>query len=170
MSFHHQADQAFPLLVGLGEELFRRGQNGLHVRLDLDLRYRLDRDRHALLGVEVLLWGHVERHQFQRKLAAYLDHGEHQSAVALHYSGPAQSVDDQGFMGAGLAIKPGHAAHQKQNDHDSQANENPDLEYVWNSEHIASSFECPTKLVKTQRARNYTKTLFMYFRELSGSV
>ena len=100
------------------------------VRLDLDLRHRFDRDRHALLGVEVLLRGHVERHQFQRKLAAVLDHGKYDRAVALHHARAAKSVHDQRFMRARFAIEPGHAAHQEQNDHDSQANEDPNFENV----------------------------------------
>ena len=130
MAFHHQADQAFALLIGLGEELLGGGQDGLHVRLHLDLRHRFDGDRDALLGVEILLRRHVERHQLQRKLAADLDHREYQRSVALDHAGSAKSVDDQRFMRAGLAIEPGHAAHEKQNGHHAQANENPNLENV----------------------------------------
>ncbi len=123
-------DQAFALLIGLGEELFRRGQDGLHVRLDLDLSDRLDRDGHTLLGIEILLRSDVERHQFERQLAADLDHGKHQRAVSFHDPRAAQSVDDQGLMGAGFAVQPGHPAHQEQDHHDSQANENPNFENV----------------------------------------
>ena len=130
VSFHDQADQAFALLIGFGEELFGCGQDGFHVRLDLDLCHCFDRDRYALLGVEVLLRSHVERHQFERKLAADLDHGENQRAVAFHHAGSAESVDDERFMRAGFAIEPGHAAHQEQNDHHPQANENPNFENV----------------------------------------
>ena len=72
----------------------------------------------------------VERHQLQRQLAADLDHGKHQRAVAFHHPGSAESVDDERFVRAGFAIEPGHAAHQEQDDHDSQPNENPNLENV----------------------------------------
>ena len=48
----HQADQPLALLVALGEELLRGGEDRLRVRLDLDLRHRLHGDRHALAGTE----------------------------------------------------------------------------------------------------------------------
>ena len=116
MAFHHQADQAFALLIGLGQELLRRGQDGLHVRLHLDLRHGLDRDRDALLGVEILLRGHVERHQFERKLAADLDHGKHDRAVSFHDARAAKAVDDQRFVRTGFAIQPGQNTHDQKDD------------------------------------------------------
>ena len=42
------------------EELLGRGENGLGVGLHFDLGHGFDRDRYALLGVEVLLRGHVK--------------------------------------------------------------------------------------------------------------
>ncbi len=57
----------FALLRRLGEELLGRSPDGFRIRLHLDLRHGLHRDRHALLGVEVLLRRNVERHQFQRQ-------------------------------------------------------------------------------------------------------
>src|ERR1700693_1934298 len=47
MAFHHQAYQAFALLIGFGEELLGRGEDGFLVRLYLDLGDGLDSDRAA---------------------------------------------------------------------------------------------------------------------------
>ena len=66
VAFHHETNQAFALLVGLGEELLGRGEHGLAIGFHFDLRHGFDRYCDALLGVEVLLRGHVERHQFER--------------------------------------------------------------------------------------------------------
>src|SRR5208282_3346349 len=49
MAFHYQADQAFALLIGFGEELLGCGEDGFLVGLDLDLSDGLDGDGHALL-------------------------------------------------------------------------------------------------------------------------
>ena len=97
------------------------------IRLHLDLRDRFDRHRDALLGVEILLRRHVERHQFQRQLAADLHHGQHHRAVPLHHARPAQAVHDECFVRPRFAIEPGHSAHQEQNDHHSQPDKDPNL-------------------------------------------
>ena len=68
VAFHHQADQAFALLVGLGEELLGRGEDRFRIGLHLDLRDGLHGDGDALLGVEILLRRDVERHEFERKV------------------------------------------------------------------------------------------------------
>ena len=60
MSFHHQANQSLALLISLGQKLLGCGQNGFGIRLHFDLRHRLDGDRDTLLGVEILLWRHIE--------------------------------------------------------------------------------------------------------------
>ena len=83
MAFHHQADQAFALLVGLGEELLGRGSNRFVVGLHFDLRDGFDGHGDTLLGVEILLRRHVERHQFERQAAADLHHRKDDRAVAL---------------------------------------------------------------------------------------
>ena len=69
VAFHHQPDQALALLRRLGQELLGRGQDRFRIRLHLDLRDRLDRHRHALLRVQILLRRDVERHQFERPLS-----------------------------------------------------------------------------------------------------
>ena len=107
VAFHHQPDQRFAFLLGLGQELLRRGLNGFRVRFDFDLGHGFHRDGHALFGVEVLLRGHIERHQFQRKLPAAFHHGKNHGAVPLDDPGPAESVNHQRLMRAGFAIKPG---------------------------------------------------------------
>jgi hypothetical protein len=105
--FHHQPDQAFALLIGFGEELLGCGQNRFLVRLHLDLRDRFDRHGDALLRVEVLLRRHVKRHQFEREVAAVLDHRKDDRAVPLHHARAAKAVNDQRFMRARLAVKTG---------------------------------------------------------------
>ena len=65
MAFHHEADEAFALVGRFSEELLGRGEDGLLIGADLNLGNGFDSNRDALLGVEVLLWGDVEAHQFQ---------------------------------------------------------------------------------------------------------
>ncbi len=104
MAFHHQADQAFALLIGLGEELLGRGEDGFLVGLHLNLGDSLDGNGDALLSVEVLLRGHVERHQLQRKVLAVFDHREDDGAVSLDHSSPAKAVNNQRFMRSRFAV------------------------------------------------------------------
>ena len=113
VTFHHQADQRFPVLRRLGEELLRRSQDGFRIGLHLDLRDRLDGDGNALFGVEVLLRSDIERHQLERELAAGLDHGEDDRAVSLYHAGAAKSVDHQDLIRSRLAIQSGEDADQQ---------------------------------------------------------
>ena len=108
MAFHDEADEAFALVGRLGEELLGGGEDGLFVGADFDLRDGFDGDRDALLGVEVLLRGDVEAHELERELAGVFDHGEDDGGAALDDAGAAKAVDDDGFVGAGLAKHPGH--------------------------------------------------------------
>ena len=143
VAFHHQTDQAFALLIALGEELLGRGQNGLAIGLHLDLRHGFDRDCDALFGVEILLRRHVERHQFERQIAADLHHGQHQRAVSLHHPRPAQAVHDECLVRPRFAIEPGHSAHQKEDGHHCQPNKDPNLNDVEIPLNInASCYEC----------------------------
>src|SRR6266576_3691905 len=138
MAFHHQSDQSLALLICLGQELLRRGQDRLDVGLDLDLRHGLDCYRLSLLGVEILLRSHVERHQFQRKLPANLHHGPYDGPVTFHDTRAAEAVNDERFMRTGLAIESRESAHQEQNSQDAQPDDDPD--FCWYPErHIASS-------------------------------
>ena len=104
MAFHHQADQAFALLIGFGEELFGRGEDGFLVGLHLDLSDGLDGDGDALLGVEILLRGHVERHEFERKALAVFDHRKDDRAVSLDDAGSAKAVNNQRFIWSRFAV------------------------------------------------------------------
>src|SRR5439155_20127278 len=113
MPFHDQPDESFALLVSLGKELFRRSQNGLHVGFHFDLRHGFDGDRHALLGVEVLLRRDIKRHQLQRKSTANLNHRKHDGAVSFHDSGSAEPVNYQCFMWSSLAVQACQRAHQE---------------------------------------------------------
>ena len=97
--------------------------NRLVVGFHLDLRDGFDRDGDALLGVEILLRGHVERHEFERQAAADLDHRKHDCAVSLNDARSAHAIDDQRLVGTRFAIKPGHGADEKQNHHDCRASE-----------------------------------------------
>ena len=133
--FHHQPDQALALLGRLGQELLGRGLDRLHVRLDLDLRDRLDRHRDALLGVEVLHRRDVERHQLERQLVARLDHRKDDRAVPLHDPRAAEAVDDQRLVRTGLPVQrreersqQRHRQHHQTDDHpepDAHATEAP---------------------------------------------
>jgi len=104
MAFHHQAYQAFALLIGFGEELLGRGEDGFLVRLYLDLGDGLDRDGDALLGVEILLRGDVERHELERKALAVFDHREDDRAVSLNHAGSAKAVNNQRFIWPRFAV------------------------------------------------------------------
>ena len=104
MAFHDQADQAFALLIAFGEELLGRGKNRLFVGLYLDLRHGFDGDGYALFGVQILLRSHVERHEFERKVFAVLDHRKNDGAVSLNHAGSTKAIDDQRFMGSRFAI------------------------------------------------------------------
>ncbi len=128
MAFHHQPDQAFALLVSLGQELLGCRQDGLPVGLHFDLRDSLDSHRYALFGVQILLRRHVERHQFQRKVPANLHHRKHQRAMPLHNPRPAESIHDECFVGSSFAIEPGQHAGQEQNGHHSQPGDNTNLQ------------------------------------------
>ena len=104
VAFHHQADQAFALLIGLGQELLGRGEDRFFVGLHLDLSDGLDGDGDALLGVEILLRSDVERHQFERKILAVFDHRKDDRAVSLDHAGSAKAVNDQRFMWSRFAV------------------------------------------------------------------
>ncbi len=104
MAFHHQADQAFALLIGFGEELLGGGEDGFLVGLHLDLGDGLHGDGYALLGVEILLRRHVERHQFEGKVAAVFDHRKDDGAVSLDHAGSAKAINNQRFMRSRLAV------------------------------------------------------------------
>ncbi len=83
VAFHDEADEAFALIGGLGEELLGGGEDRLLVGADFDLRDGFDRDGDALAGVEVLLRCDVEAHEFKRELAGVLDDWEDDGAVPL---------------------------------------------------------------------------------------
>ena len=108
MAFHDEADEAFALVGGLGEELLGGGEDGLFVGADFDLRDGFDGDGYALLGVEVLLRGYVEAHELERELAGVFDDGEDDGAAALDDARAAEAVDDDGFVRAGFAEHLGH--------------------------------------------------------------
>ena len=107
VAFHDEADEAFALGRGLGEELLGGGEDGFLIAADFDLRDGFHGDRDTLLGVEVLLGRDVERHELERQLAAAFDHGKDDGAVALDDAGAAETIDDEGLVRAGLAKHPG---------------------------------------------------------------
>ena len=108
VAFHDEADEAFALVRGFGEELLGRGEDGLFVGADFDLCDGFDGYGYALFGVEVLLRGYVEAHELERELAGVFEHGEDDGGSALDDAGAADAVDDDGFVGAGFAKGPGH--------------------------------------------------------------
>src|SRR5204863_1484691 len=107
MPFHHEADQPFALLIGLGEELFGRRDDRLRIALDLDLRHGFDSYRDTLFRIEVLLRRHVERHELERELAAALHHREDDRSVSLDHARAAESVHYQRLMRTGLPVQTG---------------------------------------------------------------
>src|SRR5208282_3531792 len=104
MAFHHQTNQAFALLIGLGEELLGRGINRFGVGLHLDLRNRLDGYGDALFGIEILLWSDVKRHELERQIMAVLDHGEHDRSMTGDYALAAKAINNQRFMWSRFAV------------------------------------------------------------------
>ena len=126
VAFHHQADQAFALLIGFGEELLGGGEDRFRVGLHLDLRDGFDGDGDALLGVEILLRRDVERHEFEREVAAVFDHRKDDRAVSLDHARAAKAVNDQRFMRSRFAVQAGQHAHQEQDDqyHQSRGDQN----------------------------------------------
>jgi hypothetical protein len=65
MPLHDQANQVLSLDGIFVQELFGGGQNADRIRLDLDLRHRLDVHRDALAGIEVLRRCDIEAHQLE---------------------------------------------------------------------------------------------------------
>ena len=108
MAFHDEADEAFALVGRFGEELFGCGEDGLLVGADFDLGDGFDSYGDALLGVEILLRGDVEAHEFERELAGVFDDGEDDGAAALDDARAAKAIDDDGFVRAGFAKHLGH--------------------------------------------------------------
>jgi len=129
VTFHDQTDEAFALLIRLGEKLLGRSQHRFAIGFHFDLGYGFDRHGDALFRIKILLRRHVERHQFQGKILANLHHGKHERAMSLHDASSAQAVHDERLVRPRFAIEPGHAAHQEQDDHHSQPNENPDRDH-----------------------------------------
>ena len=138
MAFHDQANQALPLIICLGQELFGGGENRFGVRFHLDLRHGFHCHSDALLRVQVLLRGHVEGHQFERKLAADLHHRQHHRAMTFDHAGSAESINDQRLVRSRFAIDPGHPADQEQNDHDRKRDEDPNFYCMGYFRHNAS--------------------------------
>ena len=150
VAFHHQPDQAFALLVGLGQELLRRGEDRLDVRLHLDLRDGFDGHRDALLGVEILLRRHVERHQFERKFAADLHHRPYDGAVAFDHPRSADAVNDERLMRACLAIEPGQKTEQEHDRPGHPTRRRP--RFQWNPERHISSYPNSNRTVRYECA------------------
>src|SRR6202020_119198 len=103
VAFHDEADEAFTLVGGLGEELLGGGEDRLLVGADFDLCDGFNGHGYALLGVEVLLRSYVEAHELEGELAGVFEHGEDDGGSALDDAGAADAVDDDGFVGAGFA-------------------------------------------------------------------
>ena len=138
MAFHDQANQALPLIICLGQELFGGGENRFGVRFHLDLRHGFHRDCNTLFRVQILLRSHVEGHQFERKLAADLHHRQHHRSVTLYDAGSAQAINDQRLVRSRFAIDPCHPADQEQNDHDRKGDKDPNFYCMGYFRHNAS--------------------------------
>src|SRR5262249_43711780 len=140
MAFHDQADQPFAFFGSLAEELLRRGKDAFVVGLDLDLRYGLDRHPHALLGVEVLLRGHVEGHQLERQLTRTLDHRPDDRAAPTVDARTTQAVDDQRLVRPYLSVELGHHAQDGEGPENDQADDDPEPHVHRKLKHGHASF------------------------------
>src|ERR1700730_18342680 len=137
MTFHHKPDQPFALLRPLGQELLRRGSNGLRIGFHFDLRDRFDRHGQALIGVQALLRSDVKRHQLQREFTALLDHRIDNRAAAFDDARPPKAVNYQRLVRTRFAKQLG------QNRHDKEHCENTHAGYYrneWQPKHKASVF------------------------------
>ena len=124
MAFHDEADEAFALVGRFGEELFGRSEDGLLVGADLDLRDGFNGYSDALLGVEILLRGDIEAHEFERELAGVFNDGKDDGAATLDNARAAKTVDDDGLVRAGFAKHLPHKNYQGESGEDEQANNN----------------------------------------------
>ena len=113
MAFHDKPDESFAQLRRLAQKLLGSSQDGGLIAADFNLRDGLDCHGNALPGVEILLRRNVEAHQLQTQLAAAFHHGEDHRAVSLDHARAAESIHDQGLIGAGLAIHPRQDTHDK---------------------------------------------------------
>src|SRR5207245_962572 len=95
-------------------------------------------DGDALFRVQVLLWSHVEGHQFQRKFAAVFDHREDDRAVAFHHACPATGITHRRLMRACLAVRPSQHAEKEHDRQYSEPCDNPDFHPSDAAEHISS--------------------------------
>ena len=119
VAFHDQPHQRLALFGRLGQELLGGGADALGVRLDFDLRHGLDRHRHALRGVQLLLGRDVERHQLERQLLKTLEQRPDDAAAAGDDVGAAPAVDDQGAVRADAPEQVADGPHhQNQQRHD----------------------------------------------------
>ena len=110
MAFHDQSDQAFALLIGLGENC----SDAVRIDSMSDLTQSgppLTVTATPCPGVEVLL--RATSNDISSAAAAYLDHGNTSAVAHLSF---LESVDVS-FQGTSLAIEPGHAAHQENGRH-----------------------------------------------------
>ena len=103
MAFHDEADEAFALVVGLGEKLLGGGADGFVIATHFDLRHGFHGDRDTLFGIEILLRRHVERHELQGKFFIGFNHRHNYRAAANDGAGAAQAIYNQRLMRSRLA-------------------------------------------------------------------
>src|SRR5207249_1984056 len=147
MALHHQANQGFALFWSLCQKLLSSGEDGLLVVFYFDLRNGFNGYGDALLGIQALLRGDVEGHQFQREIAAGLHHRKNQSAFSAVDLRASHAEANQRFIWPNFSIHLGDHDH----DHQKPKNEKPgdDHHFVWQPEHKASFSTAPDCLYRT---------------------
>src|SRR5262249_31134809 len=119
VAFHHEPDQSFTLLVRLCEQLLGGCAYRVGITLDLYLGYSLHVHRHALLCIQVLRGGDIERHQFERQHPRALHKGHDDSAATLDdfwHTARAQPVNDHSFVRTNFSEQSGHRRQTHQQD------------------------------------------------------
>ena len=101
------------------------------VGADLDLRDGFHGDGDALLGVKILLRGDVEAHELEGEGAVGLDDREDDGAALGDDAGVAIAVDDDGFVGTGLAVKAADGGEQEQHGEDGKTDDDEGWRCAW---------------------------------------
>ena len=122
MAFHDKAYEAFALVGQFREELFGCGKDGLLVRADFDLGDGFDGYGDTLFGIEILLRGDVEAHEFERELARVFNNREDDGAATLDDARATETVDDDGLIRAGFAKHLGHEGGEEEGGENYQTN------------------------------------------------
>ena len=105
MALHHLAHHRLAVFLGLAQELVRGAPDLLVVVLDLELGNGFHFDGDTLVRVQGVARRHVEAHQLQVELVGLLEQRHHHGAADDDDIRAAASIDDEGAVGAHLAVE-----------------------------------------------------------------